>query len=400
MCLPRRPSRRTIRFRLTLLYGSLFLLSGAALLVITYLLVAHRLPPTVVHIGGSPDGSVTSAAQAQWELAGSMAARQRAATLRLLLIESGIALATMTVASLALGWLVAGRVLRPLRTIVATTRRISADNLHHRLALTGADDELKNLGDTIDELLSRLDASFTAQRQFVANASHELRTPLARQRTLLEVALADPEPTVAAMQATCRKVLRAGTQQERLIEALLTLARSERGLDRREPVDLRAVTEDVIATRAVGATVSVRANLRPAAVLGDLSLAERLVTNLVDNALRHNRVAGHVDVVTETVDRKTILRVTNTGPVVPADDIERLFQPFQRLTGGRHASSDGLGLGLPIAAAIATAHGAHLRAWPRPTGGLVAEVTFAALDPRPPGPTIRTAQGGPTVAVK
>ncbi len=172
----------------------------------------------------------------------------------------------MTVASVGLGWLVAGRALRPLRAITGAARSISASSLHSRLALTGPDDELKELGDTFDGLLARLEAAFTAQRQFAANASHELRTPLARQRTLIEVALADPQPSVPALQAACGRVLAAGEQQERLIEALLTLARSQRGLDRLEPVDLAAITADVVCaqqTQAASRQVTVEALIGP-----------------------------------------------------------------------------------------------------------------------------------------
>jgi signal transduction histidine kinase len=380
--------RRTIRLRLTLLYGALFLVSGIVLLVITYFLIGDRIR---VLVNDPPPGGGSLPPME------TIAGRRHGRDVRgLLLIQSGIALAIMTVVSLALGWLMAGRVLRPIRTITAATLDISAHNLHERLALTGPDDELKELGDTVDGLLARLEAAFAAQRQFVANASHELRTPLARQRTLLEVAIADPDPDVGTLLTTCERVLRAGLQQERLIEALLTLARSVRGLEHREPVDLRAVAEEVVAARRAGAAadiggadigaadsgaaVDVRVTLGPAAVLGDRRLTERLVANLVDNAVRHNVPGGHVDVTTATVDGRPTLRIANTGPMVPATEIQRLLQPFQRLTGGRQANPDGLGLGLPIAAAIAAAHDAELTARPRPDGGLVTDVTYPAAD--------------------
>jgi HAMP domain-containing protein len=274
--------RRTVRLRLTVVYGSLFLLSGAALLAITYFLVAQRLPAGPVagklsrssampassplgapaktsgngvfvqaggigtcHLLSSPPGTPSQVvARAQQCLS-----QQRAVELDQLLTESGVALGIMTVVSIGLGWLVAGRVLRKLRTITAAARSISASSLYARLALDGPDDELKELGDTFDGLLARLEGAFGAQRQFVANASHELRTPLARQRTLIEVALADPEPSVGALQDVCKRVLITGEQQERLIEALLTLARSQRGLDRHEPIDLAALTAEIAATR-------------------------------------------------------------------------------------------------------------------------------------------------------
>jgi signal transduction histidine kinase len=385
--------RRTVRLRLTLLYSGLFLLSGVALLVILYLLVGDRITVLVndpnvesrlpVQTCVWPDDSPSPSTSPCSQLARTIADQQRTPSVRrLLLIRSGIALAIMTVVSLALGWLMAGRVLRPLRRITATTRHVSAHNLHERLALTGPDDELKELGDTVDGLLARLEASFAAQRQFVANASHELRTPLARQRTLLEVALDDPDPRVGTLLVTCERVLRAGLQQERLIEALLTLARSERGLEHRDPIDLRAVTAEIVVGGGPGCTVSVRAAVGSAAILGDRRLIERLIANLVDNAVHHNHPDGHVDVTTETVDGRPVLRVANSGPVVPAAEIARLLQPFQRATNRRQANPDGLGLGLPIAVAIAVAHDAELRARPRPGGGLIAEVTFPAVGDR------------------
>ena len=381
--------RKTVRWRLTFLYSGLFLLSGAALLVITYLLVAGGFP--VIQDRGTPGGdgisqvcagqdgslAVGDAFTACAEQARTLMATQQAETLRRLFLRSGLALTIMTVVSVGLGWLVAGRVLSPLRTIAATTRHISASDLHQRLAMTGRQDEMKQLGDTIDGLLARLEAAFTAQRQFVANASHELRTPLARQRTLLEVALADPTPTTDGLRVVCGRVLAAGEQQERLIEALLTLARSERGLDRREPLDLRAIAESVVEARraeAAAREVAVSADLGPAGALGDTRLAERMVANLVDNAIRHNDTGGTVEVVTDIRAGVATLTVTNTGPVIPPEQVDRLFQPFDQLAPDRTATRDGLGLGLPIVAAIAAAHDARLDVHPLPAGGLAVTV--------------------------
>lgn len=404
---PVRPVR-TVRLRLTLLYGGLFLASGAGLLAITYVLVRSRIP-LVTTANGQVSGSVgTQAGQSVCFVTSpagssltpappanclaygqSLLNGARAAELSQLLTDTGIALAIMTVVSIVLGWLVAGRVLRPLRTITSAARYISASSLHERLALTGPDDELKELGDTFDGLLGRLEASFRAQRQFVANASHELRTPLARQRTVVEVALADPQPTVASLQTACRRVLTAGEQQERLIEALLTLARSERGLDRLEPLDLSAIAREVLVSRgdeARSVGVTLEADFGPAAMIGDADLAERMVANLVDNAIRHNQAGGKARVSTVTSAGRAILSVTNTGPVVPLDQIDRLFQPFQRQHTGRAAAhrGDGLGLGLPIVVAIAVAHGAYVRARPRPGGGLSMAVRFSQV-PGVPG---------------
>jgi len=293
----------------------------------------------------------------------------------------------MAAASMGLGWVVAGRVLQPLRTITTAARRISASSLYQRLALDGPDDELTELGKTFNGLLARLERSFTAQRQFVANASHELRTPLARQRTLVEVALRDPDPTVASLQQTMERVLATGEEQERLIEALLTLARSQRGLDRREPFDLAALTRTAVsATEGEAAERGVRVNtsLGSAPSQGDQRLAERLAANLVDNAVRHNVPGGWVEVATGIQSGRSVLSVSNTGPVIAPDQVERLFQPFGRLEAAR-LGRDGLGLGLSIVTAIAAAHDADLRARPLADGGLEVEVHFPPAPGSPPG---------------
>jgi signal transduction histidine kinase len=401
--------RRTVRLRLTVMYGGLFLLLGAALLGITYLLVSKQLPtaPEQARAATSaPSGGTTvffRTATGNCQLSGSSAAspaqlqaraqqclrEQRDVELNQLLTESGVALAIMTVVSIGLGWLVAGRMLGKLRTITAAARSVSASSLHARLALPGPDDELKELGDTFDGLLARLEAAFGAQRQFVANASHELRTPLARQRTLIEVALADPEPSVGSLQAVCQRVLVTGEQQERLIEALLTLARSQRGLDRREPIDLAVIAGEVLLARwpeGEQRGLTVTTGLQPAPALGDASLAERLVANLVDNAITHNEAGGVVEVGTAVWAGHTVVSVFSTGPAIPPDQVDRLFQPFQRgVARDRASGRDGLGLGLSIVAAIAEAHGAWVRAHALPGGGLGVRVGFPlAPEHRPP----------------
>jgi signal transduction histidine kinase len=407
--------RRTVRLKLTVLYGALFLACGTALLAITYFLVARHLPTALAgkalitsqqqqqqtaigSVGsggevcfqqatGSAQPSLPSATQLPGGGCAALLSAARSDELRQLITDSAIALAIMAAASTALGWLVAGRVLQPLRTITTTARRISASNLHQRLALDGPDDELTDLGKTFNRLLARLERSFTAQRQFVANASHELRTPLARQRTLVEVALRDPDPTVGSLQHTMQRVLATGEEQERLIEALLTLARSQRGLDQREPLDLGAITAAALTATGPEANsrrVRVNASLGPAPALGDQRLAERLAANLVDNAVRHNVPGGWVEVATTTRSGRSVLSVSNTGPLIPPEQVETLFQPFGRLESAR-LSRDGLGLGLSIVIAIADAHDADLRARPLPGGGLEVEIHFPPVPDQPPG---------------
>ncbi len=415
-----RAPRWTIRLRLTVLYASLFLASGIGLLSVTYVLVRHATGNVLVGTNpgggsfmirtqdssGAPIGAgMIRAKTSQQGVAGAagaatttlppltakavraqiahdrkVAEQQHTAELHQLLEQSGFALAIMAALSIGVGWLAAGRVLRPLRTINERARQISANSLHRRLALTGPDDELSRLANTFDELLGRLETSFAAQRQFVANASHELRTPLARARTVAEVALDDPDATADTLRVSHRRVLAAGEQQERLIEALLTLARSERGLDEREPFDLAGLTADLLETRRRDAErigVSLHAALDPAATSGNHALAERLVDNLVDNALRYNEPGGRIDVATTTSERgQAVLTVANSGHRIPSDDVARLSEPFQRLGADRTDRGDGVGLGLSIVAAIASAHGAVLDVRARPEGGLAIAVSF------------------------
>ena len=387
----RQQRRGGVRFRLTLLFGGLFLAAGAALLGITYGLVSNATNGIIMarNSFGTGTGAVTTTPdpgqlQAQ---AVQYAGQARAAEDYALLLYSGIALAIMAVLSVGLGWFVAGHALRPLRRITAAARRISATNLHERLALDGPDDDLRELADVIDGLFGRLDASFDAQRQFVANASHELRTPLARSRTLLEVALRDPGASADSLRAACRRVLVAGEEQERLIEALLTLARGQRGFARREPLDLAAITRDLLAARSTEVTargLRMAVTLAPALMAGDLALSERAVANLIDNALRHNVADGTVWVTAAVEDGRAVLTVANTGPVIAPGEADRLLIPFHRGAGAgapRVAHSDGLGLGLPIVRAIAIAHGAAFTITPRADGGLTARLLFPPVPP-------------------
>jgi signal transduction histidine kinase len=310
-----------------------------------------------------------------------------------LLIRSGIALGLTAIISIALGWLVAGRVLRPVRTISATARQISASNLHERLSPDGPDDEFRELAATLDDLLGRLQDSFDSQRRFVASASHELRTPLTLDRALLERALRHPEPTHALWRTTCERLLASSQQQDHLIDALLTLARSEGGLSSCESFELSAVIDTVLLSpeldlRHLG--LHIQTEIGPTAVSGDPRLAERLVRNLVDNAIRYNQPAGRVDITATTRSDHAVLVIANTGPAISAPDIGRLFQPFQRLAPHRSGQADGNGLGLSIVKAIADAHDATITAIPQPHGGLSIEVSFPpASTTTPASPTAR-----------
>ena len=396
-----------MRLRLTALYGGLFLASGIALLTVTYLLVSRATGGcsaaegphgTTVTLCGSersttgPPGAGSRSLETFGETAEApgltpqqanalqtQAVAQRDAQMNQLLVQSGIALGGMAVVSIGLGWIVAGRVLRPLRTITSTARRISATSLHERLALSGPDDELKELGDTFDDLLGRLERSFEAQRRFVANASHELRTPLARQRTVAQVALDDPDATVESLRAAHDRVLASGAEQERLIDALLTLARGQAGPRTRVPFDLASVTSEVLRTRQEDVErqgLHVRQTLSRVAADGDRRLVEQLVANLLDNAIAYNEPDGHIDVLVGPRAGRALVSVSNTGPVVPANEIERLIQPFQRSRAERTGHGHGIGLGLSIVHAIAEAHGASLEVSARSGGGLVVEVGF------------------------
>jgi signal transduction histidine kinase len=412
------------------------MVAGAALLGFTYLLASRSTPSTAIgsSVGpGLPGGNAFTSPDPPTLTM--YAEALRADQLHQLLVEAGIALAVMTFASVALGWLMAGRVLAPLRTMTAAARRISADNLRQRLAVPGPEDELKAMADTFDDVLGRLEGAFEAQKQFVANASHELRTPLTLQQAIVDVALADPGASVESLRAACLRVRAAGQEQARLIDALLTLARSQRGLQRREFIDLAEMVREWFPDGAVvdgggeptggpegagpggdraegdgsahggpeGAGPRVRAHLDSALLLGDPQLIERLVANLADNAVRHNTQENGdswVRLWTGTEAGRPVLRIDNTGPVIPRDQVAGLFQPFRRLGAertrthprprphGKGPHREGLGLGLSVVTAVATAHGGTVEAWPRPRGGLTVRVTFPPCAPPvpPPGP--------------
>jgi signal transduction histidine kinase len=356
--------RRSLQARLTLFYATgIFLVGIAVLAVVTIPLVGMR---STIPVHSSAPVAITGTGQGIGP--------------HELLIGAAVAVVLLIPIAWAVGWFVAGRFLRPLRAITATAKAISAGNLHQRLDLGEPADELTELGGILDDLFARLEGSFDAQRHFVANASHELRTPLAGLRTLLEVTLADPDADADTLRAACQEALALGGHQERLVQALLALATGERGITRRDTLDLATVVAGVLASRRDQATqkgITLAAHLAPAATAGDPRLVESLVANLIDNAVRHNHLDGHVEIVTRTAGQQVTLTVTNSGPVIPDNQVQRLFQPFQRLAPDRNGRRDGYGLGLAIVNAVAQAHHATLTASARPEGGLSITVRFA-----------------------
>jgi len=292
------------------------------------------------------------------------------------------AVVVLVILSVLFGWLLASRLLRPVRTMTAAARDISASNLSRRLRLGRRDDEFTRLGATLNDLLARLEAAFAAQRHFVANASHELRTPLTAERALLQVALADPGADATSLREACEQVLALGARTERLIEALLTLATGERGIERLDSFDLAELARRAVDAPAARQEIRLDARLAPAPGSGDPVLAERLIANLVENAIRYNVPAGWVEVSTGTSGGASVVSVRNSGPVIPAAEVDRLFQPFKRLAGSRVQHSGGLGLGLAIVAVIADAHGASITARAREAGGLDISVAFPQPEPR------------------
>jgi hypothetical protein len=420
---------RTVRFRLTALYGALFLASGTGLLAITYGLAAGRPISEAFRVAGTARGVVILApgtAQALLSrgpvanpsaLPGSLlrtlrtvpppgvpsvlAARPASGTfsfvgfqatlptpgeLHRLLMESAVALAIMAVVSIGLGWLVAGRVLRPLRTMTATARHISEENLNQRLAVPGPDDELKDLGDTIDGLLARLETAFQAQRRFVANASHELRTPLAMMRTSLDVALGKPSPVPPEVTVLAGKLSEGLDQADRLLEGLLLLARAQQGpLGEVADVSLAGLVVDALdAERSEIARMglAVQDNVEEVDVMGNGTLLARMVANVVDNAVRHNVPGGEVRISSERDGAKVRLVVESSGPAIDEQQAQQLGEPFYRLGSERVARGDGTGLGLSIVRAIAAAHGGLLVLHARPGGGLRAVLELSAAPAR------------------
>jgi signal transduction histidine kinase len=371
--------RLTVRARLTLLYTGLFAACGALVVAVTYALVAslQHPPASTGAVCPQPIEVLRTRCKSAFSEAAALGARiQREATLTHLLQYSLITLAAATLLAAAAGWIVAGRVLRPVQQITQAAQAASEHNLSARIALRGPRDELRELADTFDAMLARLQAAFEAQGRFIANAGHELRTPLSVMRATLDVVLDKPAPAPGELRAMGHDVRGALDHAERLIGALLTLARSDRGLTAREPVDLATVAEDALDATDRGDR-RLHASLEGAMTLGDPVLLERLAANLIDNAVRYNAPGGDLWLTTSTVNGHATLVVENTGPVIAREALHRLFQPFQRLQD--RTGSDGFGLGLAIVSSITTAHHGAVTAEPRPGGGLTVTVTM----PRP-----------------
>ncbi|MCX2969505.1 MULTISPECIES: sensor histidine kinase [Streptomyces] len=379
--------RPTIRIRLTLLYGGMFLIAGMVLLTIIYLLAAQALedgaalPVRVVEgqvqltsdVCDFPYGADVN------EVVRQCLALQRQLALDALLKNSLLALLGLAVVAFAFGYVMAGRVLAPLGRITRTARQVAGSDLHRRIELEGPDDELRELADTFDDMLDRLDRAFTAQQRFVANASHELRTPLAINRTLLEVQLADPDASPEVQQLG-KTLLATNERSEQLVEGLLLLARSENEIVDRKPVDLAEVAARAVEQardEAAKNGVELRGTRRPASLQGNGVLLERVALNLVQNAVRYNAPEdGWVVVSTDVEHGQAVLTVENTGPQVPAYEVDNLFEPFRRLRTERTGSDKGVGLGLSIVRSVARAHGGSVTATPRAEGGLLMRVAF------------------------
>ncbi|MEV0403898.1 ATP-binding protein [Actinoallomurus sp. NPDC050550] len=360
----------TVRLRLTLLYGGLFFAAGLLLLTVAYVLVTNILESLPFTVAPTEPGTGLTQQQAEAFARAFIKGVQHR-----LITQSAFALLGVGLIALALGWFVADRALAPLQKVTATARKLSESTLHQRIALQGPDDEIKELADTFDAMLDRLSQAFDTQRRFVSNASHELRTPLAINRTLLEVAVTDPEAS-EDMKTVGKTLLANNARHERLIEGLLLLARSERELTTRTPVDLGEVASTVLKTSVRGdrPDIEVKSELTDAPTIGDPVLLEHLVSNLVDNAIRHNVDDGMVVVRTGVLEGWPTCQVENTGPVVPAYDVQSLFEPFRRLNTDRIESSKGAGLGLSIVRSVVSAHGGTVIATPREDGGLIVTV--------------------------
>ncbi|MEV4532557.1 ATP-binding protein [Asanoa sp. NPDC049518] len=385
------PTRRwhpSIRLRLTLTYAVMLVVICAALLALNYAMLYHSLyteigPPANVQVeSGTTPGEETQ--ERVVKVKRQAMAELRASTLLDTAGTSAIALAVIAVFGLGASWLLAGRMLRPLQKLTATTRRISQDRLHERIALTGPNDELKELADTFDDMVARLENSFASQRRFAADAAHELRTPLAIVRTGTEVLLTKRHSTVEQWEAMAAHTLTATGRAERLLDGLLALARSDRGALVHEAHDLAAIAATVLGEAdhtAEAGDVTITSDLRSAPVDGDPVLLERLVRNLVDNAIRHNHRGGWIEMTTRHRPDVALVVVRNSGETIPPAEIDRLFEPFQRLDPNRLTAAGSSGLGLAIVRSIVHAHRGTVVAAPEPSGGLTITVALPVTPP-------------------
>ena len=383
-----RHPRLTVRARLTLVYTGLFAVCGAIVIAVSYILVARlepaaqstQAPPSFLarcrseQLSSHPDDHVLAKCNAYFQLQG--AQHQRDVTLSHLLEYSLITLALVIALAAFLGWIAAGRALRPVHRITAAAQAASESNLSARVALHGPRDELRDLAETFDEMLDRLQAAFEGQRRFIASASHELRTPLAVMRATIDVVLDNPDSGDVELRGMATDIRSAVDHAERLIAALLIVARNDGGLTMREPIDLATAAEDVLDTVELG-DLQVHVELESAPILGDPVLAERLIANLIDNAARYNAAGGDIWISTSGAPSVSQLTVANTGAVIDPADAERMFHPFERLS--HRSADDGFGLGLTIVASIAAVHGGAATARPRDDGGLSVTVTLPAV---------------------
>jgi two-component system sensor histidine kinase VanS len=369
----------TVRLRLTLLYGGLFLVSGVALLVVTYLIFRDATGVDLIVPNGGPHRAAGAGAATSLKFAQTV--RRSNGELHHGLLWSAVALAVMTLVSIALGWLVAGRVLRPLRAMTATTRQISERNLDQRLALPGPRDELKDLADTIDGLLARLETHVAEQQRFAANASHELRTPLALTQTLLDVARNDPDRDNAEL---VERLTTVNTRAIDLTEALLLLSRTDQHSFPREPLDLSLIAEEATETLlplAEKRTITIEISGEVTPITGSGPLLLQLTTNLIHNAIVHNLPGGGTVWVSASIDpdnagEGAILTVENTGEELTPEFVSTLAEPFLRGRERIRTDHAGAGLGLAIVESIVRAHDGALTLAPRPGGGLRVEARF------------------------
>jgi signal transduction histidine kinase len=380
----------SLRLRLTLVYGALFLAMGAILETITYVLAVQAVRGQFkVTVTGSAADHTGGRVRGENDIAAQIARQQE--TVQNQLVQSAVLTLIAVVAlSVVLGYVVSGRMLRPLQQMTATARRLSESTLHERIELDGPRDEIKELADTFDNLLDRLHRAFESQRQFVANASHELRTPLAINRTIIDVAVAKPGAP-EAVRTLGTKLLGAIVRQERLIEGLLLLARSQHERQERSSGDLAALTAaalEQLAEAAQQAGVTIARHLAPVPIAGDLVLLERCAANLIENAIKYNSIERRVWVSTGEAGTRAWLRVENTGPHVRQDEIDAIFQPFRRLRADRIHSGDGAGLGLSIVRSVMHAQHGEVEAHPRPGGGLVVTLLMPLATVTPMGETV------------